>query len=81
MAAALAPRAASPPVATAYDDSTPANLLASFCFWNNKGGVGKSTLSFQAACATAQLLKTEPECRVLYIDLCPQVQTISLFAR
>lgn len=40
-----------------------------FSFYNNKGGVGKTTLSQNAATLYA---KEHPETQVLVIDLCPQ---------
>ncbi|MFI5300414.1 MAG: ParA family protein, partial [Polyangiales bacterium] len=43
--------------------------LKSFVIWNNKGGVGKSTLTFHLATRYAELHPTE---RVLVIDMCPQ---------
>ena len=43
--------------------------MAVYAFWNNKGGVGKSYLSFQVA---AEYAKTHPDKPVLVIDLCPQ---------
>ena len=45
------------------------SLIRSYAVWNNKGGVGKSTITFHLASTYA--LK-HPECRVLVIDLCPQ---------
>lgn len=43
--------------------------MATYVIWNNKGGVGKSYLTFQIACEYA---RTHPQKRVLVIDLCPQ---------
>ncbi|MBF0096445.1 MAG: AAA family ATPase [Magnetococcales bacterium] len=43
--------------------------MAVYAFWNNKGGVGKSYLTFQVACEYA---RTHPDRKVLVIDLCPQ---------
>ncbi|MGY2277766.1 ParA family protein [Pseudomonas monsensis] len=43
--------------------------MSSFVFWNNKGGVGKSTLCFQVAC---QYARQHPTKNVLIIDLSPQ---------
>lgn len=40
-----------------------------YVIWNNKGGVGKSTITFHAATRYAE---RHPEKRVLVIDLCPQ---------
>jgi cellulose biosynthesis protein BcsQ len=44
-------------------------LTASYALWNNKGGVGKSTITFHLATRYAQL---NPERKVLVIDMCPQ---------
>ena len=44
-------------------------LLNSYVIWNNKGGVGKTTLTFHMA---TQYAKRHPELKVLVIDLCPQ---------
>ncbi|WP_165681378.1 ParA family protein [Metapseudomonas otitidis] len=43
--------------------------MSSFVFWNNKGGVGKSTLCFQVAC---QYARQHPNRRILIVDLSPQ---------
>jgi cellulose biosynthesis protein BcsQ len=43
--------------------------MAIYAVWNNKGGVGKSYLSFQVACEYA---RQHPDKRVLVLDLCPQ---------
>lgn len=43
--------------------------MASYAFWNNKGGVGKSFLCFVAASEYAQ---RHPDVDVYVIDLCPQ---------
>jgi len=43
--------------------------MTSFVFWNNKGGVGKSTLCFQVAC---QYARQHPNREILIIDLSPQ---------
>lgn len=45
-------------------------------FWNNKGGTGKTSLSFQAICAFA---RQNPTKRVLVIDVCPQANLSELF--
>lgn len=44
-------------------------LLDTFCFWTNKGGVGKSTLCFLSAISWAQM---HPEHDVIMVDLDPQ---------
>jgi cellulose biosynthesis protein BcsQ len=43
--------------------------MASYAFWNNKGGVGKSFLCFVAA---AEYAHRHPETDIYVIDLCPQ---------
>lgn len=43
--------------------------MATYALWNNKGGVGKSYLSFQISCEYA---RTHPAEKVLVVDLCPQ---------
>jgi cellulose biosynthesis protein BcsQ len=43
--------------------------MASYAFWNNKGGVGKSFLCFISSCEYAN---RHPESDVYVIDLCPQ---------
>lgn len=43
--------------------------MSSFALWNNKGGVGKSFLTFALACEYA---KDNPDEDVLVMDLCPQ---------
>ena len=40
-----------------------------YTIWNNKGGVGKTTLTFHIA---TQYAKTHPTDRVVVIDMCPQ---------
>lgn len=42
--------------------------MSIYAIWNNKGGVGKSYLTFQIACEYAA---QHPEKRVLVVDLCP----------
>lgn len=51
-------------------------LLQSYAVWNNKGGVGKSTLTFHMASRYAQL---HPDHRVLVIDMCPQANVSMMF--
>jgi cellulose biosynthesis protein BcsQ len=46
----------------------PANL-ESFVLWNNKGGVGKTTLSFNIVCEYARQFE---DTEVIAVDLCPQ---------
>src|SRR5947207_2035003 len=43
--------------------------MAIYALWNNKGGVGKSYLTFQIATEYARI---HPERKILVIDLCPQ---------
>src|SRR5882672_4610060 len=43
--------------------------MAIYALWNNKGGVGKSYLTFQIATEYARI---HPEQRILVLDLCPQ---------
>lgn len=43
--------------------------MPTYAIWNNKGGVGKSYLTFQLACEYA---RTRPERQVFVVDLCPQ---------
>ena len=49
--------------------------MAVYALWNNKGGVGKSYLTFQIACEYA---RTHRDQRVLVIDLCPQANSSSM---
>jgi cellulose biosynthesis protein BcsQ len=44
-------------------------VLNSYGVWNNKGGVGKSTITFHLA---ARYAEQHPDHNVLVIDLCPQ---------
>ena len=44
-------------------------LIQSYAVWNNKGGVGKSTITFHVASRYAE---KNPGHNVLVIDLCPQ---------
>lgn len=41
----------------------------SYVIWNNKGGVGKSTITFHIACVYAE---KNPDRDVVVIDMCPQ---------
>jgi cellulose biosynthesis protein BcsQ len=45
------------------------SVIRSYAVWNNKGGVGKSTITFHVA---ARYAEKNPDKRVLVIDLCPQ---------
>lgn len=49
--------------------------MAVYAIWNNKGGVGKSYLTFQIA---SEYAKTHPNQKVLVIDLCPQANASSM---
>jgi chromosome partitioning protein len=49
--------------------------MAVYALWNNKGGVGKSYLTFQIA---SQYARTHPAQKVLVIDLCPQANASSI---
>jgi cellulose biosynthesis protein BcsQ len=49
--------------------------MAVYALWNNKGGVGKSYLTFQIA---SEYARTHPEKKVLVIDLCPQANSSSM---
>lgn len=49
--------------------------MAIYSIWNNKGGVGKSYLSFQIA---SEYASTHPEKKVLVVDLCPQANSSSM---
>ncbi len=45
------------------------SLINSYALWNNKGGVGKSTITFHLSMRYAE---THPNEKILVIDLCPQ---------
>jgi nitrogenase subunit NifH len=45
------------------------SIVQSYAIWNNKGGVGKSTIAFHLATRFAEL---NPTTKVFVIDLCPQ---------
>lgn len=47
-----------------------------YSIWNNKGGTGKTSLSFQALNRFAEV---HPEKRVLVIDMCPQANLSEIF--
>lgn len=49
--------------------------MAIYALWNNKGGVGKSYLTFQIA---AEYARTHPDQKVLVLDLCPQANSSSM---
>jgi cellulose biosynthesis protein BcsQ len=48
------------------------SLIQSYAVWNNKGGVGKSTITFHLASRYAE---RHPNTKVLVIDLCPQANS------
>lgn len=50
--------------------------MNSYAVWNNKGGVGKSFLTFVTACEYARL---HPDTDVYVIDLCPQASVSEIF--
>lgn len=50
--------------------------MKKYAIWNNKGGTGKTSLSFQAICRYAEIHPLE---RVLVIDVCPQANLSELF--
>ncbi len=50
--------------------------MAVYALWNNKGGVGKSYLTFQLA---SEYARTHPNKKVLVVDLCPQANSSSIF--
>lgn len=45
-------------------------------FWNNKGGTGKTSLSFQTICTFAS---QNQDSRILVVDVCPQANLSELF--
>lgn len=49
--------------------------MATYAIWNNKGGVGKSYLTFQVA---SEYAYQNPDKKVLVIDLCPQANSSSM---
>jgi chromosome partitioning protein len=49
--------------------------MATYALWNNKGGVGKSYLTFQVA---SEYARTHPQENVLVIDVCPQANASSM---
>jgi len=49
--------------------------MAIYAVWNNKGGVGKSYLTFQIA---SEYARQNPDKRVLVIDVCPQANSSSM---
>jgi len=49
--------------------------MSVYGLWNNKGGVGKSYLTFQIACEYAS---THPTQKILVLDMCPQANASSM---
>lgn len=49
--------------------------MATYAIWNNKGGVGKSYLTFQIA---SEFAHQNPATKVLVVDLCPQANSSSM---
>lgn len=49
--------------------------MSVYALWNNKGGVGKSYLTFQLA---TEYARTHQDKKVLVIDLCPQANVSSM---
>lgn len=47
-------------------------VINSYALWNNKGGLGKSTITFHLAVRYAEL---NPDKKVMVIDLCPQANS------
>lgn len=43
--------------------------MLTYAIWNNKGGTGKTSLTFQIVCRYAQ---KNPKARILVVDMCPQ---------
>ena len=50
-------------------------MQKTYAFWNNKGGTGKTSISFQAICAYAN---NNSDQRVLAVDVCPQANLSEL---
>ena len=50
--------------------------MTRFALWNNKGGVGKSLLSF---IISAEYAAKNPDKRVLVVDMCPQANLSEIF--
>lgn len=49
--------------------------MLTYAIWNNKGGTGKTSLTFQAVCRYAQ---KNPQKKILIIDMCPQANLSEL---
>ncbi|TFW09530.1 ParA family protein [Oxalobacteraceae bacterium OM1] len=49
--------------------------MRTYTIWNNKGGTGKTSLTFQAICSYA---RKRPKVRILAVDMCPQANLSEL---
>lgn len=49
--------------------------MLTYAVWNNKGGTGKTSLTFQVVCRYAE---KHPKARILVIDMCPQANLSEL---
>lgn len=49
--------------------------MLTYAIWNNKGGTGKTSLTFQSVCRYAELNSDK---RILVIDMCPQANLSEL---
>lgn len=49
--------------------------MITYSIWNNKGGTGKTSLTFQSVCRFAD---QQPDKKVLVIDMCPQANLSEL---
>ncbi len=49
--------------------------MHTYVIWNNKGGTGKTSLTFQVVCRYAE---EHPKARILVIDMCPQANLSEL---
>lgn len=49
--------------------------MKTYAIWNNKGGTGKTSLTFQVVCRYAE---KNPTSRILVIDMCPQANLSEL---
>lgn len=49
--------------------------MLTYAVWNNKGGTGKTSLTFQMVCRYAEL---NPKKRILLVDMCPQANLSEL---
>lgn len=47
--------------------------MEAYAIWNNKGGTGKSTITFHIA---SRFAEKNPNRKVLVIDLCPQAKRV-----